>query len=98
MGNQTTFKAGDNRPRKPKGTKDGKTLIKEKVGLTSWDTMCNMIVNEGIDKYIEELFKLKGKDFIFGYTALIEYVKPKLQRTSIDGNINTINAHVIVEL
>lgn len=92
----TSFKKGA--PGKPKGAKNESTLIKEKVGLTSWDTMCNMIVNEGIDKYMEELFKLKGKDFIFGYTALIEYVKPKLNRTTLDGGLNLTHTTIEVDL
>ena len=98
MGNQTTFKAGDNRPRKPKGAKDNKTILKEKVGLSTWETMGDWLLNEGLDRYKEEMEKLKGKDFIFAHNTLVEYFKPKLNRSSIEANINTINTHVIVEL
>lgn len=74
----------------PKGkSKEAKTRVKEALGLTGWERLCNYILNEGSDKYIEEMMKLKGKDFNIAYNSLTEFVKPKLNRTTIVGDPET---------
>ena len=91
----TSFKKGA--PGKPKGAKNESTLIKEKVGLSTWETMGEWLLNEGLDRYKIEMEKLKGKDYIFFFITLVEYFKPKLNRTTHEGTINT-NTHITVEL
>lgn len=73
----------------PKGkgaAKHIKTRVKEAIGLDGWDKLCTYIKTEGAAKLTTELSTLKGKDFINAYSALAEYVKPKLQRTTIEGD------------
>lgn len=91
----TTYKKGQG---KPKGIKDGKTILKEKVGLSTWETMGEWLMNEGLDRYKEEMEKLKGKDFIFAHNTLVEYFKPKLNRTSIDGGLAISHTTIEVDL
>lgn len=81
----TSFKKGDKRPRKPVGTKDKKTLLKEKVGLSTWEKMAGWLVEEGMERYKQEMESLEGKDFIYAHTTLMEYFKPKLNRTTLEG-------------
>ena len=91
----TSFKKSA--PGKPKGAKHPQTLLKEKLGLTTWETMGEWLLNEGLDRYKLEMEKLKGKDFIFAHNTLVEYFKPKLNRTTHEGTIST-KTHITVEL
>lgn len=91
----TSFSKGNTG--KPKGAKHEKTLLKEKVGLTTWETMGDWLLNEGLDRYKAEMLTLKGKDFIFAHNTLVEYFKPKLNRTTHNGTINA-NINITVEL
>lgn len=96
----TTWAAGQKPPvKKPKGAKSRATKVKEALGLTGWERMCQYILNEGADKYVEELQKLKGKDFHVSYNALSEFVKPKLSRQemNIKGNIHLTDQPVVFE-
>lgn len=91
----TSFKKGQN-PICKKGTKHRKTKVKEAMGLTGWEKLCNYILNEGADKYVEEMQKLKGKDFHTAYNALTEFVKPKLTRQEVkhEGGISLSEATI----
>jgi hypothetical protein len=82
----TSFKKGERRVLRPKGLKETSTLVKESLGLTGWERMCQYIKNEGADKYIETLHELSGKEFVIAYNAMTEFVKPKLARTEIAGD------------
>lgn len=67
---------------KVKGTPNKKTLILE--------TFAQTIVEGGMEKFLDELMKLKGSEFIYSYMTLFEYVKPKLARveSKVDSNVN----------
>lgn len=78
----TTFKPGQG---KSKGAKAKKTLLKEKVGISTWEQMGQWLLNEGMERYKKEMVKLTGKDFIYAHTTLMEYFKPKLNRTTLEG-------------
>lgn len=62
---------------KPVGAKSKKTLILE--------SFAKDIVEGGMDKFQQELNKLKGQAFVYAYLTLFEYVKPKLSRATIEG-------------
>lgn len=73
----------------PKGKGSAKrtsTKIKEAIGLDGWENLCSYIKTEGSSKLQEEMSKLKGKDYITAFSSLVEYVKPKLQRTTVAGD------------
>lgn len=71
-----------------KGTKQKKTRLKESLGLSNWQKLRSFIENEGAEKLVDEMLKLSGKEFITAYGTLAEYVKPKLQRTTVVGDPN----------
>lgn len=79
----TSFK--ENNKGKPKGAKSNKTIVKEQIGLSTWESMAQWLVNEGLDRYKEQLQNLKGKDYVYAHTTLMEYFKPKLNRTTLEG-------------
>ena len=60
---------------KPRGVKSKKTLLIESFAKT--------IVEGGMEKFQTELNKLRGEEYIHAYLTLLEYVKPKLQRTDM---------------
>jgi hypothetical protein len=68
--------------RKPKG----KTVIREKVGLKSWDDIQNFLLTKGADKFIKSVHALKGRQFVVAYLDALEYFKPKLARTEHVGD------------
>ncbi len=94
----TSWKAGQN-PTRKKGAKSQATKVKERLGLTGWERLCDYILNDGADKYVEEMQKLKGKDFHIAYNALTEFVKPKLSRQemNVKGNIHIADKEVVFE-
>lgn len=97
---KTTWKKGEKPPvSKPKGAKSRSTKVKEALGLTGWERMCDYILNEGADKYVAEMEKLTGKDYHIAYNALTEFVKPKLSRQemNVKGNIHLADQPVIFE-
>lgn len=83
----STWKKGEKPPvSKPKGSKHKRTLVKEALGIKNWKDLEGWIDNDGIKKFITEAKKLKGKNYVYALSAILEYVKPKLQRTTHEGN------------
>lgn len=76
----TSFKKGDGRSRKPVGAKHAKTRFKELIGKDNWSKVGQAIEGELAEKLFIELSKLKGKDFVYAYSQLSEFYKPKLSR------------------
>ena len=74
-------------------------MVKERLGLTGWEKLCDYILNDGAKKYVTEMQKLKGKDFHVAYNALTEFVKPKLSRQemNVKGNIHITDQPVVFE-
>jgi hypothetical protein len=92
----TSFKPGN--PGKPKGAKHKTTLLKESLGLKNWDKLVSFVNNEAAEKLVDEMAKLHGKDFIYALTMVAEYVKPKLQRTTVEGNPNRpVNLSILLD-
>lgn len=45
------------------------------------DAFAKSVCEGGAEKFQREMLKLVGKDFVYAYLALFEYVMPKLNRT-----------------
>lgn len=85
---KSTWPKGQRPPvQRPKGSKNKKTLLKEAAGLSSWDKFKQFIENEGVEKCIQEINKLKGNQYLIAYGSLMEFVKPKLARTELSGDL-----------
>lgn len=83
----TSFKKGSN-PIKAKGTKHKKTILKEAIGLKNWDSLKEFIEGKGAGKLVTEMNKLTGRNYVIAYSTLAEFVKPKLARTTLEGDPN----------
>ena len=83
--NSTSF-TKETAPRKGKG-KEIKTKIKETVGLDGWASLERYLLNEGAAKLVDNIDQLKPKDFVIAYQALAEFVKPKLSRRELTGEV-----------
>lgn len=81
----TTWKKGTNPVKKP-GTKHKTTLAKEAIGVKNWEDLKDFIDNKGVEKCIDELLKMKQGYYVSAFLSLCEFVKPKLQRTTIAGD------------
>jgi hypothetical protein len=66
----------------PKGKAKGTLSEKAKF----WGELREFMVNEGAEKFKEELMKLKGQSFIMSYNNALEYFQPKLSRTTLEGD------------
>ena len=94
----TTWQPGAN-PIMKKGAKHKKTLVKEAIGLKNWEGFKEFVDKEGATKLIEEMKKLKGRDFVMAMQAMTEFVKPKLARQEVktehSGSIALIDRPVV---
>lgn len=59
---------------RPIGAKSKKTL--------QWEYFAEYCLNEGLDKFCQELVKLEKKDYVNAYLHLMEFFKPKLSRSN----------------
>lgn len=48
-----------------------------------WEKFSQYMLETGLEKFEQELDKLKGKDYIIAMTNLMEFFKPKLARTEM---------------
>jgi hypothetical protein len=84
---KSTWKKGEKPPvQRPKGSKNKRTLIKEAIGIKNWNELTSFVENNGIEKCVKELTKLKGRSYVYAFMALTEFVKPKLARTELVGD------------
>ena len=83
----STWKPGEN-PVKQKGQKHRKTKLKEALGLENWAGVQKYIEGEGATKLVQEMMKLKGRNFVIAYQAMTEFVKPKLARQEVKAEID----------
>ena len=63
---------------RPKGGKNERTQ--------QWETFTEYCLNGGLQRFEQELNTLEGKDYVNAFTALLEFHKPKLARTTIVGD------------
>ncbi|HEV8505447.1 MAG TPA: hypothetical protein VGQ53_08610 [Chitinophagaceae bacterium] len=71
-----------------KGNLNKKTILLE--------TFMQTVVEENMDRFLEELSGMKGKQYTDTVMAAMEYLKPKMQRvevTGADGNEIKINVN-----
>jgi hypothetical protein len=77
-------------PKKQPGTKHSRTKLKEALGLSGWEKLEEYLTNQGPEQLIEALTELQAKnpkEFVHAFAQLLEYVKPRLQRTAIEATL-----------
>lgn len=87
-------KTGEKTGGRKKGSLNQRTILKKSIGLKNWKDLAGWIEGPGIRKYISEMNGLKGAAFTVAFHGIVEYVKPKLQRTEHQGEIRNINYNV----
>ena len=55
-----------------------------------WNQLGEWFISDGALKFIQEMKKLEGKEFINAYSQMLEYFKPKLSRSEITADIGEI--------
>jgi hypothetical protein len=81
-----------------KGEKSKKTKLKESVGLDSWEKLQKFMLTNGLEKFIDEVSKMKGQQYAVNFLQMIEYFKPKLARTESNVNFKGEIKNFIIEL
>jgi len=61
------------------------------------DTIASLL-EENSEKLKTELSKLEGKDYVSAYTALMPYVVPKLQNTTLDIDLEQLSDEQLDDL
>lgn len=82
----TSWEKGGNIPVKAKGTKNKLTVLKESFGVKNWTQLQDFVEKKGLQKLIKEMETLSGHSYSSIYLQLCEFIKPKLQRTTITGD------------
>jgi hypothetical protein len=73
---------------RPKGIKNQK--------VKQWEALGESITGAHAEKLNAELEKLEGKDYINALASILQYFKPKMAATTIDGKVEIPN--VVVEI
>ena len=73
------FKKGHKRSPKA-GMKKGQKSAK----VQAWESLRDKLLGGLTDKAIKELQELEGKDFLYIYSNLLEFFKPKLSRSEVE--------------
>lgn len=83
----SAWKPGES-PVKKKGSKNKTTILKEAFGVNNWNQLTGFVESQGLERLMLKMNRLKPKDYCTVYLALTEFVKPKLQRTTIEGDVS----------
>ena len=67
----------------PNGREKGSKNVKTK----QWELLGEFITDSGAKKFVEEVNKLEGVDYINAYSKVLSYFKPQLARTEIKADI-----------
>ncbi len=78
------FKKGNKLAGSRKGTPNKKT--------EQWEVFADYCLNGGLERFQTELNTLKGEKFVYAFTSLLEFHKPKLARSDVNhsGDVNII--------
>lgn len=75
------FEPGNNYGKgRPAGAKNKRT--------EQWEKFAEYLLTKGLQKFEAELEELSGKQFVDAVVSIMEYFKPKLSRSTLDGDIN----------
>lgn len=66
-----------------------------RLKLSTWESFTEFVNNEGLELFKENMLQLDPKSYIIAYLQLMEYIRPKLTR-STNVNESTINVDSIV--
>lgn len=53
-----------------------------------------LVIEDNKDKFLKELNKLEGRDYVNAFQNLLEYCTPKMQRTELRGEVRTTTTEI----
>ena len=68
------------RTNNPKGRESGSKNVKTQA----WERLGESIINEGAERFLKILSESDDKDFEKAYLMILEYFKPKQQRSEVN--------------
>lgn len=83
---------------KKKGTPNKDTVVKQLIQQSLWEKVGDKLTNEGIERAWQELSNLHGEKYLYGMLALMEYFKPKLNRTTHEGGDKPIQVEQVFKI
>ena len=101
MKTETSFKPGERPTGRKPGSRNKRTILKENIGLNSWEQVEVFLITEGAEKLIDSMRQLKPGQYVYAYTGLLEYFRPKLSRqqlTSVDQDQEEVPIQVTLNL
>jgi hypothetical protein len=79
----TSFQPGTRPTGRAKGTKNKRTQLRESIGADNWQSIEQYLTTEGAAHLIECMRELRPGQYVYAYTALLEYFRPKLSRQQL---------------
>jgi hypothetical protein len=73
---------------KPKGAVSQKTKF--------FNEMADWFTQEGAERFIEEMKKLKGQQYVMAYSNALEFFKPKLSRA--EHKVELPGAKIVIDI
>ncbi len=80
--NKVRFQKGNNLGGRRKGVLNKNTQLKQSLSLHGWKELKDYVETHGISRFIAEMERLEGKDYIIAFLGILPYVKPKIANIS----------------
>ena len=77
-GNKVRFQKGNDLGGRRKGVLNKNTQLKQGLSLNNWKELKGYIETVGISRFVADMERLEGKDFIVAFLGILPYVKPKI--------------------
>jgi Rps23 Pro-64 3,4-dihydroxylase Tpa1-like proline 4-hydroxylase len=98
MKTETSFKPGERPTGRKQGSKNKKTILKESIGLNTWEQVEVFLITEGAEKLIDSMRQLKPGQYVYAYTGLLEYFRPKLSRQQLSADLQDGTVEITMNL
>lgn len=59
-----------------------------------WDAFADYCLNGGLQRFQDELGRLKGKDYVMAFSNMLEFHKPKQQRIEASVAVEDNRVHI----
>lgn len=77
-GNKVRFQKGNDLGGRRKGVLNKNTQMKQSLSLHSWKELKDYVETHGISRFIAEMERLEGKDYIIAFLGILPYVRGKI--------------------
>jgi len=77
-GNKVRFQKGNDLGGRRKGVLNKNTQLKQNLSLHSWKELKDYVETHGISRFIAEMERLEGKDYIIAFLGILPYIRGKV--------------------